>query len=330
MAKYSSATFSVFLVDGYSLLSAKVQTVSEKVTNVVQANTHGLGDRWEESSATGLRKATLTQAGAFFNDAVAGFHEAFSAVTTVSRLLVYAMAGNVIGQAFTGLQGVYEGAYSVIAKMAGLTMADAEYVVAGQIDRGVIVQDWVAKTANWNTKTDGASVDHTLSPTNQAIPITSNSIAAATVVTTPVPHKLTTGDVIVVSGVVTSTPTINGSQTVTVLSPTTFSVPITVTVAGTGGSFVRASSNNGGVGYLLVSALTGFTAVAVNIRHSADDTTYADLVTFAPVTAPPPDASAAQRVTVAGVIGRYLSVSGTVTGAGSITPFAGFKRNAPQ
>ena len=58
--------------------------------------------------------------------------------------------------------------------------------------------------------------------------------------------------------------------------------------------------------------------------------TYADLVTFTTVVGAPPDPTAAQRVTVAGVIPRYLCVSGTVTGAGSIQPVVGFKRNAPQ
>jgi hypothetical protein len=330
VSKYSSSQFSILLVDGYSLLGAKVKSVSEKITNKIQAGTHGLGDKWEESSATGLLAGTLTQSGAFFDDATAGLHEAFKAVTQVVRLMVYAMAGNVIGQPFVGLSGVYEGAYSLLAKIGALTNADAEYVVAGQVDRGTIIQDWVPKSANWNTFTDGQSVDHTLSPTNQAIPITSNSIAAATVITTPVPHKLTTNDVVLISGVATSTPTINGQQTVTVLSPTTFSVPITVTLAGTGGAFQRASSNNGGVAYLMVSALTGFTAVAVKLRGSVDNVTWTDLATFTPVVGPPPDATAAQRLVVLGVIPRYLSVTGTVTGAGSVQPFVGVKRNSPQ
>lgn len=330
MAKYSSSSFSVFLVDGFNLLGAKVKGVTEKITNKIQAATHGLGDKWDESSATGLQAATLTQTGAFFDDATAGMHVAFKDLVQTVRILVYALAGNVIGQPFVGVQGVYEGAYSLLTKIGALTNADAEYAVSGQVDRGVIVQDWVAKTANWNTKTDGQSVDHALSAGQTAIPITSNSIANPTVVTTPVPHKLTTGDVVFISGVLTSSPAINGSQVVTVLSPTTFSVPVNVTVAGTGGQFVRASSNNGGVAYLAVSDFTGFTGVVVKIRSSADDTTYADLVTFATVTAPPPDPSAAQRVAVAGVIPRYLSISGTVTGTGSIRPFAGFRRNAPQ
>jgi hypothetical protein len=90
---------------------------------------------------------------------------------------------------------------------------------------------------------------------------------------------------------------------------------------------VRANSNNGGVGYQLVSALT-VTGHIGKIRDSADNTTFADLITFANVTAPPPDASASQRIAVSGVVDRYLCYDGNVTGAGVVKPFVGFKRNS--
>ena len=85
-----------------------------------------------------------------------------------------------------------------------------------------------------------------------------------------------------------------------------------------------ASSANGGAGYLQVTAqdalITGFVG---KIRHSADDVTYADLVTFTNVTAAP----AAERIEVAGVVNRHLAFDGDVTGTGNITVFAGFARN---
>lgn len=83
-----------------------------------------------------------------------------------------------------------------------------------------------------------------------------------------------------------------------------------------------ASSANGGSGYLEVSALSGFTSVTVKVRHSADNVTYADLITFTAVTAAP----TAQRSTVAGTVNRYLLTTGAVTGSGSITPVVGFAR----
>ena len=68
-----------------------------------------------------------------------------------------------------------------------------------------------------------------------ALTITSNTAANPTVVTTSTPHGLTTGAVVNISGS-NSTPSIDGSFPVTVLSPTTFSIPVNVTAAGTAGT----------------------------------------------------------------------------------------------
>lgn len=88
-----------------------------------------------------------------------------------------------------------------------------------------------------------------------------------------------------------------------------------------------ASSANGGRGFLQVSALTlgGYDDVTVKVRDSADDITYADLVTFTDVAAAP----AAESVTVTGTVNRYLAHSWVFNGAGSgqsITYMAGFAR----
>jgi ribosomal protein L31 len=76
--------------------------------------------------------------------------------------------------------------------------------------------------------------------TSAAITILLNTAANPTVVTTSTPHGLATGEVITITGS-NSTPTLNGNQTVTVISPTTFSVPVNVTVAGSAGSFTTAN-----------------------------------------------------------------------------------------
>lgn len=89
-----------------------------------------------------------------------------------------------------------------------------------------------------------------------------------------------------------------------------------------------ASSANGGAGYLQVSALTlgGYTNVTVKIRHSTDDITYADLITFAVVAVKP----TAERKTVTGTVNRYLAHSWLFNGAGAgmtITYAVGFARS---
>jgi hypothetical protein len=74
----------------------------------------------------------------------------------------------------------------------------------------------------------------------RAIAIASISAANPALVTTTVPHSLVSGSTYAILGT-TTTPTVNGSQVVTVTSPTTFTVPVNVTsgqstAAGTVGS----------------------------------------------------------------------------------------------
>lgn len=68
------------------------------------------------------------------------------------------------------------------------------------------------------------------------VTISGNTAANPTVVTTATAHGLATGQTITISGS-NSTPSLNGAQVVTVISPTTFSVPVNVSVAGTAGTF---------------------------------------------------------------------------------------------
>jgi hypothetical protein len=68
-----------------------------------------------------------------------------------------------------------------------------------------------------------------------SLSISGNTAASPTVVTTSTAHGLAVGAKVKISGS-NSTPSINGVYTVTVLSTTTFSVPVNVTVAGTAGT----------------------------------------------------------------------------------------------
>lgn len=76
-------------------------------------------------------------------------------------------------------------------------------------------------------------------PVTPAVAIVSSSVAAASVITTAVPHGLATGDTTAIAGHTGSTPAIDGSRVVTVLTPLTFTIPLQVTVAGAGGTVTR-------------------------------------------------------------------------------------------
>ena len=66
--------------------------------------------------------------------------------------------------------------------------------------------------------------------------IQNSSVANPTVVTCTASHRLKTGQKVTIAGHVGSTPSINGVWTVTVLNSTQFTIPVNVTVAGTGGT----------------------------------------------------------------------------------------------
>lgn len=324
--KVGSASFSVLLCDGVSLLATKVKSVSRKIESILEASL-GLGDAWEGHTPTGVKRATLTQTGGFFDDTTAGFHSLFdtAAEQRTKRILCCAYAGNTVGAPFIGTEGVYGQDYEVLGQGAQLTKANVTYGIDGQVDDGVIVQPWATKTGDWNTKTLGTIVDYADDPSQRSIPITSNTKAAASVVTCPVKHGLANGHIILIAGNTGSSPAINGERAITVVDDYSFSVPVDTSGAGsggTGGSFVRCNSLAGAVGYQQVPDFSGFTGYVGKIQDSADDVTYVDLITFANVTT----GRAKERATVSGTVDRFLSFDGNVTGTGSITLFSGLAR----
>lgn len=327
MAKYSSTSV-LFLVDGYNFLAPKIQSLGLKISSIVEKS-DGADDNFQAVTPVGKQMATVTQGGAFFDTASKSIHDAMStnlgsSPSATPRIACLGVAGNAVGAVFWGLAALFSVAYEAALELSKLTKANAEHQLDGLVERGQIVQPLATKTADWNTHSLGTPVDFTTDPSQTVIPITSNSAANPSVVTTPVPHGLTTGQVVLISGVSGSSADINGERTVTVISATTFSVPIDATShAGTGGSFVLCSTVNGGSGYQQVTDFTGFTGFVGKIRHSADETTYADLTVFANVTS----SQNAQRVTAAGTVNRYFSYDGDVTDSGSLGAFAGFCRS---
>lgn len=86
------------------------------------------------------------------------------------------------------------------------------------------------------------------------------------------------------------------------------------------------SSANGAAGYLQVKAISGTLATLdAKIRHSADDVTYADLITFAQVVVA--DARKAERKTASGTVNRHVAASWTIAGTSpSVTFMVGVRR----
>lgn len=66
--------------------------------------------------------------------------------------------------------------------------------------------------------------------------ISTSSIAAATIITTSAPHGFVTGDTVTIAGHTGSTPVIAGDYVLTVTGASAFSIPLTVSTGGTGGT----------------------------------------------------------------------------------------------
>lgn len=82
-----------------------------------------------------------------------------------------------------------------------------------------------------------------------------------------------------------------------------------------------ASSANGGVAALHLTAYSGLTNIVVKVQHSVDNSVWVDLITFATATG-----VTSERKTVAGTVNRYARALWTVTGAGSATFVVAFAR----
>lgn len=102
---------------------------------------------------------------------------------------------------------------------------------------------------------------------NAPVSITSNSVGAPTSVLTAAPHGFTDGDQVIIAGVAGSTPTINGTWTINVIDATHFTVPVTTTVGGTGGTVIRD--------YAAVAELTEVTPGGMS-RNKIETTTHND------------------------------------------------------
>ncbi|MEN6605908.1 MAG: hypothetical protein ABFD60_01595 [Bryobacteraceae bacterium] len=324
MATYTSADFGFLLADGFSLLGT-VTALNDSVEAILE-EIHALGDEWFKFGSPGIRKGALSQSG--FYDAAAGQVNAMLANQEgASRILCWCTEKNLLGATFIGYQGALQAKYDRVVELDKFHKANAVYNPSGNIDRGQVLHIHKTETgASWS----GAGVDNASAALKGcAVPVVGNTAADPAHIITTVPHGLVTGDVVLISDLVGAVPDLNGEHVITYVSDTEFSIPVAVSVGGTGGYLVQADSDNGGAAYLEVSALAlgGYTNAAITVKHSTDNATWVTLASFVAVTLAP----SAQRVLVAAgtKVNRYLQDAGAFTGAGSaqsIKYMSGFAR----
>ncbi len=152
-----------------------------------------------------------------FTATLAGANEVPAVTTTATGTAVFGVINDTI--------------FTFRVDVAGIDSTTASHIHEGAagVPGGVIVTLFVGPTAcKQNSGT--------------AIAITSSSVGNPTTITTTAPHGLgSTGSTALVriAGHVGSTPSLNNEYTATVTGTSTFTVPVNVTVAGTGGTAQR-------------------------------------------------------------------------------------------
>lgn len=333
MAQYGSSQVAFFLIDGYDLIGY-ASLFNDEIEALTEVTTV-LGDAWADYSSVFVSRFAFGQTG-FFDDAANASNAALVAAGQgASRVVCYGVEGNTNGKRFEGLQGPVQSKVTRLPAIAGLHKLNTEFKGSGRHDGGHILHAHAVE-AGATGNTQATSADFATNSRALAQPIQSVGTGnPATIVTLGNPLGLAVGHVIVANIAGTSTtPSINGVQTLTVTAATadsvTFTVAINVTVgAGVAGTAQPYSTQNGGAAYLQVSALTlgGYTNFAPLVKHSTDNVTFTTLGTFSVVTAAPN----AQRLVVAAgtAVNRYLAMSWSYGGAGSgqsVKFFVGFAR----
>jgi len=136
---------------------------------------------------------------------------------------------------------------SLIALNAAITVSNISTIIAisgstssPSTDLTIYVREPVKKVSNAFCKVDASNTMYDFNQAeivivdDQLLQISSISAANPSVITTSYPHNMITGQIVYITNS-NSTPSINSYQQVIVLSPTTFSIPVNVTVSGNQG-----------------------------------------------------------------------------------------------
>lgn len=303
-----------FLIVGGKDISSDTHEMEEQIEQVIE-EARGFGEDWERSLPVGLGKITLSASGGFYDDRTAGINEALQGQGTTQQVVAYGFSGWDPGASSVQLDGAFAAIWKRIAQRAGLTRANAEYVINSVYKFAQVVSGRVARiTDPFDTRSTPA--DSYANPVLGSVDIVSSSVANPTHIITATPHGLATNDVIVISGHTSVTPDINGGNgyAVTVVNATEFTIPVNVTDDGVGGILKKVSSVGAKLfAHCTALTLDGHTALRITPVHSVDNSSYVTLV------------SAFTDFTVAGVVAskvsgaqvhRFVAIDGDWQGAG--------------
>jgi hypothetical protein len=290
-----------WLVVGARNLSGDQTYALDETVEAVTEEVHGLGDSWEAHKPVGLARVLLEAPGGIYDDLAGKNNSAYVAMGSTRQIIAFGMDGMTYGESCVMIDGDYANVYKRMGKRDGLTAAHAMHKITGKYYRGAIIVPLSVPFTAEDSDSEALSVDNADTVGLPSGVITSSSVANPTVITSAA-HGLVSGEVVIIAGHSGSTPTINGQRTVTVTGTNTFTIPVNVSVGGTGGTWTKVSQVGGVIDYHLIAlTLDGYSSVELQALHSADDATFTAVGTVAASTAAPD----AERVTVATTIHRY-------------------------
>jgi hypothetical protein len=313
-SSYGWEDVAILLIDGYDFLPYLVEDLTLPESKAILDEFRPAGSRWPRRMDSHARDTKNPFSHTTVHETGTGTPDALLATLPQGGPLVISIQGNVAGRkAICGLLAT--SAYDIAPSVDKLTRAKAEHGVDGRLYEGHILHAQIPETADFNTESTAIDNGHAA----DAVTISSSSVANPTVITTAAPHELVTGDVVLIAGHTGSTPAVDGVRTVTVVSPTTFTVAVNVSVGGTGGTVQRQNTRNGATLFIQVPdtdldpfTLGGHTALALDVRGSNDGSTYAGLAVASSFTV-----RNGVMVEVSGNIPRHIACGGDFTGAGS-------------
>jgi hypothetical protein len=111
------------------------------------------------------------------------------------------------------------------------------------------------------------------------------------------------GDIVTVTAEVQASGSLGSINGGKVISSSTVNLTASNSAASTTGVDFSASTNNGAIGHLHVTANNGNNVLNIKLQDSANNSTFNDLITFTQVSA---SGTTAERVEVAGAVDQYV------------------------
>jgi len=309
---YTAKDFAFMLAAGYNLRPNMTGAVTFKDDATVVDDTP-LGEEYTVKRFAGEIETELSFDVTYDDAPLAenAFIEKVIADGWPSVIVCTGVEGNTIGKQFSGYAGMTVSGRSRNPKKGDVHRGNISLVnsSAHGHEEGRILQNLASLVA----ATDTTGVDSGAAPLSATV--SANTAASPTVITTAAAHGLKTGDTVVISGS-NSTPSIDGTHTVTVIDTTHLSVPVNVSSPGNAGTITIA---NGGAVYLQVPAVTlgGYTNWLVTPQDSANGSSWADIAGVTPQAITAALVPVAYRLPVTGIIRRYTRLRITLTGSGS-------------